>query len=80
MPFEMENAQRRLAATEHARMLLNQVTTVLTSADVRNARVVNALVICLKELSDYKHVTEYAIHKRLEREKESKKCRRSASW
>jgi len=80
MVFELAQAQRRLAATEHARMLLSQALAVLHAAGVKNAGVLSTLIACQEELSDYKHVTLFAIRKREDREKESKRCRRSVSW
>lgn len=67
MSFEMENAQRRLAATEAARTYLEAAANVLADADVQNGKVAKAIIFCKKELSAYKHVTEFAIRKREKR-------------
>ena len=69
--FEIDDARKRLVATDTARALLEQVTEELVAAGVQNVRVAKAIIACKKELSDYHHVTEYSIRKREKRANDS---------
>ena len=65
--FDIVCAQRRLAAVDQARQKLDEATQWLVGADVKNVRVAKAMAMVRKELTDYHHVTEYAIRKREDR-------------
>ena len=61
--FDLISAKRRLAAVDMARQLLQEAADWLNGADVKNVRVAKAMAMIRTELTDYHHVTEYAIRK-----------------
>lgn len=69
MTFELDQAEKRLQAVEEARMLLDQAASILVRAKVKNSGVAKAIIMCKKELTDFRHMTNFAIAKRKERER-----------
>lgn len=69
--FDMDDAQVRLGAAEHAALLLDAAMALLLKAGVKNAGVLKALGECCKEIAEYRRTTKFAINKRRDRSKQN---------
>lgn len=71
---QVEDAQERYVAIEHARALVEEARVVLQKSGIHNHKVLDSILTAQIELARFKRSMKYAITKRQER---MKKCRPS---